>query len=195
MKKNQKYFGLLCCLLCLCLCLSACKNEGSTSTAATEPAKDVIYTITVKTAGGMAFDGLVAYVYEDNTEDDLLTYGTLDNNGSYTFTAPQSDKYTVRFANLPEEGYDVQDYYAITGTNTNIVLTSAVIADKDALEAGKTYKVGDVIRDFTVSTVDGEELTLSQVLKDKQAVVLNFWYTGCDPCCRKPMQLTAIKLK
>lgn len=182
MKKNQKYFGMLCCLLCLCLCLSACKNDGPTSTAATEPVKDAIYTITVKTAGGMTFDGVVAYVYEDNTEDDLLTYGTLDDNGSYTFTAPQSDKYTVRFANLPEEGYDVQEYYAISGTNTNIVLTSSVMGGKDALEAGKTYEVGDVMRDFTVSTVDGEELTLSQILKDKQAVVLNFWYTGCDPC-------------
>ena len=119
MKKNQTYIGLLCCLLCLCLCLSACKNEGPTSTAAAEPVKDAIYTITVKTAGGMAFDGLVAYIYEDNTEDDLLTYGTLDENGSYTFTAPQSDKYTVRFANFPEEGYDVQEYYAITITTTD----------------------------------------------------------------------------
>lgn len=182
MKKNQKYIGLLCCLLCLCLCLSACKTDGPTSTAATEPAKDAIYTITVKTAGGMAFDGLVAYIYEDNTEDDLLTYGTLDENGSYTFTAPQSDKYTVRFANFPEEGYDVQDYYAITDTTTDIVLTSSVITGKDALESGKTYKVGDVMRDFTVTTVDGEELTLSQILQEKQAVVLNFWYTGCNPC-------------
>ena len=38
------------------------------------------------------------------------------------------------------------------------------------------------MRDFTVTTVDGEELTLSEILKEKQAVVLNFWYTGCGPC-------------
>lgn len=182
MKKNQKYIGLLCCLLCLCLSLSACKTDGPTTVTTAQPAKDAIYTISVKTAGGMVFDGVVAYVYEDSTEDDLLTYGTLDESGSFTFTAPQSDKYTVRFANLPEEGYDVQDYYAITDTTTDIVLTSAVVTGKDALESGKTYKVGDVMRDFTVTTVDGEELTLSQILQEKQAVMLNFWYTGCNPC-------------
>ncbi len=182
MKHNNKIAALLCCLLCVCLCLSACKTNGPTSTAATQPPKDAIYTINVKSAGGMAFEGLVAYIYEDATEDDLLTYGTLDENGSYTFTAPQSDKYTVRFSNFSEEGYDLQPYYPITGTTTDIVLTSSVIADKEALEPGKTYQVGDVMRDFTVTTVDGESLTLSQILKEKQAVVLNFWYTDCDPC-------------
>ena len=183
MKKNRKFARLLCGLLCLCLCLCACRNNTDPSTTGkVEKPKDVVYTITVKTAGGMAFDGLVAYVYEDATEDDLLTFGTLDANGSFTFTAAESDQYTVRFPNLPEEGYAVQAYYPVTGAQTDIVLTSSVIAGKDALEAGKTYKVGDVMRDFTVTTVDGQELTLSKILEEKQAVVLNFWYTGCDPC-------------
>lgn len=180
MKNNQKYIGLLCCLLCLCLCLAACKGPEPTTT--TQPPKDSIYTITVETAGGMTFEGLAVYVYEDNTEDDLVTFGTLDENGSYTFTAPQSDKYTVRFPDFTGEGYDLQAYYPITSANTSITLTSAVIADKDPLENGKTYKLGDVIRDFTVTTVDGEELTLSKILEEKQAVMLNFWFTGCDPC-------------
>lgn len=182
MNKNQRIIGLVCCLLCLCLCLSACQTEDPTTAAPTEPVKDVIYTISLKTAGGMVFDGVVAYVYEDSTEDDLLTFGTLNANGSFTFTAPQSDKYTVRFENIPAEGYDLKEFYPITEVNTNIVLNSSVITGKDALEDGKVYKVGDVMRDFTVSTVDGQELTLSEILKDKQAVVLNFWYTGCGPC-------------
>lgn len=182
MKKNNKYIGLLCCLLCVCLCLAACKQDSPTTTVATEPAKDAIYTITVKTAGGMVLDGLDVYVYEDNTEDDLLTFGTLDSNGSYTFTAPQSDKYTVRFDNFPEEGYDVQEYYPITSTNVNITLTSSVVAGKDVLEENKNYTLGSVMRDFTVTTVDGQELTISKILEEKRAVVLNFWFTGCDPC-------------
>ncbi len=183
MKFNKKLARLLCGLLCLCLCLSACKKETATTTTATqEPPKDAIYTITLKTAGGMVLEDVGVYVYEDDTEDDLLTYGTLDDNGSFTFTAVESDKYTVRFANLPEEGYDVQPYYPITSTNTNITLTSSVITGKDALEEGKEYVLGDVMRDFTVTTVDGEELTLSKILEEKQAVVLNFWYTGCSPC-------------
>ena len=183
MKMNKNLTRLLCGLLCLCLCLSACKKEEpGTTTGAVENPKDAIYTISLKSAGGMPFGGLVVYVYEDATEDDLLTYGTLDSNGSFTFTATESDKYTVRFMGLPEEGYDVQEYYPITSTDTEIVLTSAPTAGKDVLEAGKVYQLGDVMRDFTVTTVDGEELTLSKILKEKQAVVLNFWYTGCGPC-------------
>ncbi len=182
MKHNKKITGLLCCLLCLCLCLSACKKEDTSSVPSTQTPVDVIYTIQVQTAGGMTFEGLVVYVYEDHTEEDLVTYGTLDANGSYTFTAPESDKYTVRFVKFPQEGYDLQPYYPITGPITNIVLTSSVIKDQDALAQGKTYKLGNVMRDFTVTTIDGQELTLSKILEEKEAVVLNFWYTGCDPC-------------
>lgn len=184
MRKNKNLARLICGLLCLCICLSACKKEPAATT--TKPAevapKDVIYTITLKTAGGMLLDNVSVYVYEDNTEDDLLTYGSLDNNGSFTFTAAESDKYTVRFANLPKEGYDVKDYYPITSTRTDITLTASVITGKDPLEEGKTYGLGDVMRDFTVTTVDGQELTLSKLLEEKDAVVLNFWYTGCNPC-------------
>ena len=183
MKHRKNLTRLLCCLLCLCMCLSACKKAPEpTTTAPKEPPKDAIYTVTLKTAGGMVLNDVAVYVYEDATEDDLLTYGNLDNNGAFTFTAPESDKYTVRFAGLPKEGYDVQPYYPITSTKTDIVLTSSVITGKDALEEGKEYVLGDVMRDFTVTTVDGEELTLSEILKEKQAVVLNFWYTGCGPC-------------
>ena len=182
MKHNRKIAALLCWLLCLCLFLTACKTDGPTTVPTTQAPKDAIYTVTAKTAGGMVFEGMQIYIYEDNTEEDLLTYGTLDANGSFTFTAPESDQYTLRFDNFPTEGYDLKEYYPITSTNTDIVLTSSVIQGKDALEPGKVYQVGDVMRDFTVSTVDGQELTLSQILKEKDAVVLNFWYTGCDPC-------------
>lgn len=183
MSMKRKITALLCGLLCICLCLSACKKEeGPTTAPTTQAPRDAIYTITAQTAGGMVFEGLQIYIYEDNTEDDLLTYGTLDAKGSFTFTAPESDKYTLRFDNFPADGYDLQEYYPITSTTTNIVLTSAVITGKDALEPGNVYQVGDVMRDFTVPTVDGGELKLSDILKDKQAVMLNFWYTGCDPC-------------
>ena len=184
MKFNKKMIRVICGLLCLCLCLGACKKgpDATTTQPVQNNPKDAIYTISLKTAGGMLLQDVSVYIYEDETEEDLLTFGALDNNGVFTFTAVESDKYTVRFANLPKEGYDVKDYYPITSTKTEIVLTSSVITGKDALEAGKTYALGDVMRDFTVTTVDGEELTLSKILEEKQAVVLNFWYTGCGPC-------------
>ena len=62
----------------------------------------------------------------------------------------------------------------------NIVLSSSVIADSDL--TGVKYELGDVMRDFTVTTIDGEEFTLSEVLKTKKAVLINFWYSTCSPC-------------
>ncbi len=183
MKQYKNLSRLICCLLCLCLCLSACRRQSdSTTTANQGNPRDIIYTVTLKTAGSMVLKNVAVYVYGSDTEENLLTYGNLDNNGAFTFTAPESDQYTVRFAGLPKEGYDVQPYYPITSHNTDIVLTSSVVTGKDALEAGKTYELGDVMRDFTVTTVDGEKLTLSKILEEKQAVVLNFWYTGCGDC-------------
>ena len=41
---------------------------------------------------------------------------------------------------------------------------------------------GGIMFDFTVTDPEGEEYTLSEILKEKKAVVLNLWYTGCQPC-------------
>ena len=44
------------------------------------------------------------------------------------------------------------------------------------------YQLGDKMDDFTVTTYDGRSLTLSEVLKEKDAVLINFWATWCGPC-------------
>ena len=47
---------------------------------------------------------------------------------------------------------------------------------------GKTFKRGDVFADMTVTTPDGKVYKISEILKEKKAVVLNFWYINCGPC-------------
>ena len=44
------------------------------------------------------------------------------------------------------------------------------------------YQLGDKMDDFTVTTYDGRTVTLSEVLKEKEAVLINFWATWCGPC-------------
>ena len=51
-----------------------------------------------------------------------------------------------------------------------------------AFAAGSGYEEGDIIPDFTVTTYDGRELSLYQVLEEKDMVLINIWATWCPPC-------------
>jgi len=49
-------------------------------------------------------------------------------------------------------------------------------------QAQTIYRLGDSVEDFTVVTHDGTSLTLSQILQEKEAVLINLWATWCPPC-------------
>ena len=59
-------------------------------------------------------------------------------------------------------------------------MQTSVIADSDL--TGVRYQVGDIMRDFKFTTTEGKEFQLSEVLKEKKAVLINFWYSTCGPC-------------
>ncbi|MBQ9299280.1 MAG: TlpA family protein disulfide reductase [Clostridia bacterium] len=43
------------------------------------------------------------------------------------------------------------------------------------------YTLGDTVEDFTLTTPDGERLSLSGLLREHKAVLLNFWFSSCGP--------------
>ncbi|MBQ2953710.1 MAG: redoxin domain-containing protein [Clostridia bacterium] len=49
-------------------------------------------------------------------------------------------------------------------------------------EEATGYTLGGPIDDFTVTTWDGQTVTLSQVLAEKEMVLINIWATWCGPC-------------
>ena len=57
-------------------------------------------------------------------------------------------------------------------------LCSVAVAE----EAPLSYAKGDKIQDFAFTTYDGQELTLYEVLQEKEAVLINIWATWCGPC-------------
>ena len=135
------------------------------------------YTVSIKTIGGRPVSNLTFHIFE---EDDLISYGQTDKDGFATVSLTPSDNYTVELSASSLEGYDVEDRYAFNNNTANIVLTSHVIADSEL--AGVQYELGDIIRDFSVMTTDGTTFTLSETLKTKKAVLINFWYSTCGPC-------------
>lgn len=48
--------------------------------------------------------------------------------------------------------------------------------------AAEIYQVGDTMEDFTAATYDGQTITLSEALREKDAVLINIWATWCPPC-------------
>ena len=181
--KNYWRFALLLCMaVCLCVGLAACGNGNNTteSTQATTVGTST-YTVKVSTASGIQLSGLSVYVYTDATLNELETMKQLDENGCASFTATTSGDYVAVLMGVPV-GYDLQEYYAFDSKNeANIVLTSSVITNAQKPE-NKVYGLGDVMYDFSITASDGTVYTLSELLQQKDAVVLNFWYLNCSPC-------------
>lgn len=51
------------------------------------------------------------------------------------------------------------------------------------LAAGEeTFRIGDRVGNFSVISTDGERFTLSELLREYDAVVLNFFFNGCRAC-------------
>lgn len=164
------------------------KDNGSNTRTET-------YSITVVTKGGMALSGLPVYIhkYEDGAAGELVEngYAATDANGKATIKLPKGSYAAKIDLGIPE-GYDAESYYPFVSNDLSITISSSVISESSLV--GVSYKLGDVIRDFTfnstilVENEDGDLVTenrvftLSEELKTKEAVLINFWGTGCTWC-------------
>ena len=173
-------------ILALCLCLAtllplaACVAAPETETTTT--GVETTYTVNVHTAGGMALPGIDVYIYADDTLSDLVQYGETDENGLLMLSLPENDGYAVSLSGTAQ-GYAVESVYTFSGSIADITLTSSLISGESL--SGAILGVGDVMYDFSVVTPDGETVTLSEMLAEKEMVLLNFWYTTCTWCIKE----------
>ncbi len=158
-------------------------NQGSDpSGPANEPDGDAVtYSISVKTVGGMAVNGLDIYIYTDESLTDLVQFGKTDDSGTASIKTNDGEGYVAVISGAPK-GYDVASCYPLSGEKTEITLTSKLIADANLADVKEPFALGDVMYDFTTTDSEGNKVTLSQMLEEKDMVLLNFWYAGCGPC-------------
>ncbi len=167
--------------LAMVLAMAGCGNEDTTTqeTTGAASAEQAAYSVSVRTKGGMAMGGLDIYVYADDTLTDLKGYGQTDEEGNASFQLPQGGSYAIQVSGAPK-GYQVEKSYAFNGQSAVIELTSQLVTEESL--AGASLGLGDVMYDFTVTTPDGTAITLSEMLEEKEVVLINFWYTTCQYC-------------
>lgn len=139
---------------------------------------DVSYTVEVANEAGTPLAGVEVYLYKDRSLSDLINFAKTDEAGRVTFTTDASGC-VVALKDVPA-GYETEEYYVLSGEVTRIVLKAVLQTDVDLSKV--TYRLGDMIHDFKFTDGAGNEYVLSQLLQEKKAVVLNFWYTNCGPC-------------
>lgn len=165
-------------VLVLCLCLKYCgktpADPETTPPATNEPGQTQTYTVTVTDEAGNPLESIGVCVYEDETQNELVWFARTDKDGKITFTYQVSTACVAVLSELPE-GCTAEALYPITGPETTIVLSGTPVGEA-------AWKLGNNMPDFTFTDCEGNTYTLSQLLEEKEAVVLNFWYTGCAPC-------------
>lgn len=136
------------------------------------------FSVTVTTEGGLPLEDISVKVYADKGLDDLVWAADTDREGKFSFAAPSSDKYAVVLSGLPS-GYSAEEYYILDDTYT--VKVKSEMVNNDNL-SDITYSLGNIVRDFSLIDVKGVKHQVSEILKEKKALVLNFWFLNCQPC-------------
>jgi thiol-disulfide isomerase/thioredoxin len=144
----------------------------------TPASKDQTYSVYVKNGVGEPLKMCKVDIYDSGNMDAVIYTGITDKDGKVTFTVVASDRY-VAVVSKQNPVYATEKSYPLTGEKTDIVLKPGSLTDE--LMDTMCFEEGSPMMDFSVNTQSGE-VVLSQLLKEKKAVVLNFWFLNCNPC-------------
>ena len=197
----RKLISLLLCLILTISCvlpLVSCgdKNKGDGDDDGKTPGGTVVggggstdkgeteYTVKVVTVGGMPLEGVMVYIHNGEAYSVCTAPQETDENGIAKFKLKTSNDYSVQVDGAPKgynvrEGLTKDDRYPLTAPDTLITLSSAPITSGGFKSS---YNLGDVMYDFTLTDINGDTYKLSDMLKTKDMVMLNFWYVQCSNC-------------
>lgn len=84
----------------------------------------------------------------------------------------------ISLASCGNSGQDMPENKKST---SNTIEPSSIQAPSDEEDEASRF-IGEAMPDFSVTTIQGETFSLSDSLKEKKAVMVNFWATWCYPC-------------
>lgn len=161
-------------------CVDSGKNDPTNDPDSPSSGETGTYSVTVKSAGGMKMENVTVYIYRDEALSDMVDFGETDKSGRATFDMPKGGKYYIVLDGLAK-GYSCEKSYTFNGNAAEITVKSSLITEQ-TLSSVSSLKVGDVMYDFEVMLPSGEKYKLSEDLKEKDMVLINFFYTTCGPC-------------
>ena len=173
---------LLSALLISSFTMISCRgnNSSSSNVSSSENLNNPLYTIKVTSLSGKPLSQVKVGIY---TGDNLVKECVTDENGNIE-TRLEDSNYSVKLSNIPNGYYVEKDFELVKGTQDyKFRLHSNVI--NETAPSGTFYQLGDLVYDFTVTTSDGEKFTLSEAVKDYDAVLINFWYVTCGWCVKE----------
>lgn len=171
MADMKKYLALLLAVMLLTLAVG-CEE-------ATIGDEKMDYEITLLTQAGEPLENVKIFVYEDPTFSELVSVGTTDTEGTISFKERPSDGFVAVLKDVPT-GYAVEDLYTVSLGNNQIILADRQLTAEEL--ASVRYGLGDRLTNLSVTDCDGNRHNLSELLQQKKAVVLNFWFLNCGPC-------------
>lgn len=139
------------------------------------------YCIKVQSSGGLALDG----VRVDAVKNGVTMKAGISINGEINLSL-EPDVYTLKIDEdtLPA-GYYLSDELLnvkTSATNGDVLLPIPSSIISTTANSAYRYSIGDVMYDFSYTTAEGETRLLSDMVAENKVVMLNFFYTTCNPC-------------
>ena len=173
--------------------LTGCDSKSVTD----ETTKNITFTVKLKyiDAESTPLAGSKIDIVDD--DDQLITSGTLDKYGMFSFDAPEDKNYHVKAKKFPR-GYYLQEDVILNKDTPYIYSKVSSTIDSQSAPTGYTYSTpGEIAFDSNLTDYADKKnvYTLSSLLENKSFVVLNFFYIGCQPCEQEFPALTEAYLE
>lgn len=168
--------------------VSSSTKEESSDTPDEEQNATYVYRIKVQNASGYGFRNVTVRLKDGNevvAEKATSATGIADFGRSDILAL---GNYDIEITDIPN-GYKLTETsvkpqtIATEGFSANIQIEPTELGPFEGLAPiGTSYTLGNIMYDFTVKTTEDTSFTLSEVLKEKDMVLINFWATWCGPC-------------
>lgn len=153
-------------------------SSSASTTMTTAPNNTITFKATIRdSATKRPISGIGVSVW--SSPDVLLGSGYTDQNGIALISVPKHTTYRVTLHNL--QGYEAAEKYLFSTNTVNITLRKAAVQNEQDHSQAQ-YDEGKTMTDFSLTDTEGNTYRLSNLLKEKKLVILDFWFTSCEPC-------------